>query len=154
MKKLELKVPPLLLVIIVGGLMLLLRQIVPLSSFNLWDISVGISGCVILLGGIIAILGVVEFRKANTTVDPRDPEKTSSLVVGGIYKVSRNPMYLGFLFLLIGWGIYLEHALSFIFVFLFVLYVNRFQIIPEERFMQSKYGPEYTAYKANVRRWL
>ena len=154
MNKLDLKVPPLLLVIIAGGLMHLSRQMLPLSRFNLWDISVAISGGVILLGVVIAILGVVEFRKANTTVDPRAPEKTSSLVVGGIYQISRNPMYLGFLFLLIGWGIYLEHALSFIFVLLFILYMNRFQIIPEERIMQSKYGLEYTAYKANVRRWL
>jgi protein-S-isoprenylcysteine O-methyltransferase Ste14 len=106
-------------------------------------------------GGIaIAILGVAEFRRAATTVDPRVPERSASLVVGGVYRYSRNPMYLGMLLVLLGWACYLGSALALAFLPVFVSYMNRFQIAPEERHMRAKFGHSYAQYTARVRRWI
>lgn len=107
-----------------------------------------------LTGFALTILGVLSFRKAKTTVDPRDPNKSNSLVVVGVYKLTRNPMYIGFLFCLIAWGIYLNDAMSLAFAFLFIPYMNRFQIKIEERFLEQNFGQAFLDYKAQVRRWL
>ena len=82
------------------------------------------------------------------------PEKSSALVCTGIYKYSRNPMYLGMALLLLAWAIYLASAWALLGVLAYVLYITRFQIIPEERVMEKLFGQEYLAYKAKVRRWL
>jgi protein-S-isoprenylcysteine O-methyltransferase Ste14 len=110
---------------------------------------------VIALAGIALRARVTSFRRAQTTVDPTRPAKASALVVGGVYRLSRNPMYLGFLLLLLAWGVYLSHLPSLLLAPLaFVLYLNRFQITPEERALESLFGDEYRAYKREVRRWL
>lgn len=108
----------------------------------------------IAIGLAVALLGVLEFRKAKTTVDPRFPNKTTRLVVGGVFRISRNPMYLGFFLVLFGWAYYLMNYLAFLLLPLFVLYMNRFQIQPEERHMAEKFGDEFNAYAARVRRWI
>ena len=106
------------------------------------------------MGVLVALLGVLAFRQANTTVDPRVPQQSSSLVIRGIYRYSRNPMYLGFLLLLIAWGCYLQSGVALLLLPLFVLYMNRFQITPEERHLLHKFGADYQAYLTQVRRWL
>ncbi len=113
-----------------------------------------ISCGVALLGALISILGVVAFKRARTTVNPMKPESSSSLVVAGIYRLTRNPMYLGFLLILLGWAAYLSNALSVLAIPAFVLYMTVFQIRPEERALDSLFGPEFAAYKARVRRWI
>lgn len=100
------------------------------------------------------VLGVVYFRKARTTVNPLKPDSSSTLVVGGIFRRTRNPMYLGALLILLGWGVYLGNALSLVFLPVFVVYLNRFQIAPEEVALTARFGPEFSAYKARVRRWI
>ncbi|MBL3823508.1 isoprenylcysteine carboxylmethyltransferase family protein [Marinobacter sp. MW3] len=107
-----------------------------------------------LVGMAIAILGVLAFRTAGTTVDPRVPDQSESLVVSGIYRYSRNPMYLGFLMVLCAWGFWLGNVPALLFLPAFVLYINRFQIAPEERFMREKFGDAFTRYCTGVRRWL
>lgn len=107
-----------------------------------------------LAGTLCAALGVLAFRRAGTTVDPRVPEQSAILVTSGIYRVSRNPMYLGFLCMLCGWAACLGSVFSLVGVVLFVLYMNRFQIATEERYMQEKFGAVYLRYKTQVRRWL
>ena len=107
-----------------------------------------------LLGVIFGILGAMAFRQAKTTANPMKPEMASTLVDSGIYRVSRNPMYLGMVLLLLAWAIYLASAWSLLGVVAYVLYMNRFQIIPEERAMEKLFGQEYMVYKAKVRRWL
>lgn len=106
------------------------------------------------VGVSVAVAGVVSFRTAKTTVNPLKPETASSLVVFGIYQVTRNPMYLGALIVLIGWATFLTNALAFVVAILFVLYLNRFQIIPEEKALIARFGPEFAAYCAKVRRWI
>jgi protein-S-isoprenylcysteine O-methyltransferase Ste14 len=107
-----------------------------------------------LSGALISILGVVAFRRARTTVNPMKPESSSSLVVAGIYRATRNPMYLGFLLMLLGWAAYLSNALSVLAIPAFVLYMTVFQIRPEERALDSLFGPDFAAYRAQVRRWI
>jgi protein-S-isoprenylcysteine O-methyltransferase Ste14 len=90
----------------------------------------------------------------KTTINPMSPNKTSALVTGGIYRLSRNPMYVGLFLFLMAWAIQLSMLWPFIGPVLFVIYINRFQITPEERVMESKFGDEYSVYKNKVRRWL
>jgi protein-S-isoprenylcysteine O-methyltransferase Ste14 len=105
-------------------------------------------------GIAIAMGGVVSFRRAKTTVNPLRPEASAALVSTGVYSFTRNPMYLGFLIVLIGWAIFLSHLMAFALLPLFVLYMNRFQIIPEERVLSAKFAHHFTAYKETVRRWI
>lgn len=153
MAALELRIPPVALVIGFGLLMWLPARFLP-------SLSHGIAGSVLLAlalvtaGIAIAMLGVLEFRKARTTVNPTNPDGTSSIVASGIYRWSRNPMYVGFLLVLLGWGVYLANLVAILLVPGFVLYMNRFQIQPEERALENKFGAAYTRYKQGVRRWL
>jgi protein-S-isoprenylcysteine O-methyltransferase Ste14 len=147
----ELIVPPLIQVAVVAIAMWCTAIALPVAEFSIPGV---VSVSVIVLGSLIAILGVLEFRKSKTTVDPRAPHKAERLVVDGIYRFSRNPMYLGFLLWLLGWGLYLGNGLSLIFLPIFVAYMNRFQIHPEERHLEQKFGAEFANYAARVRRWV
>jgi protein-S-isoprenylcysteine O-methyltransferase Ste14 len=106
MRGLELKIPPLALVLLTAALMWLSARTAPTFTFVI-PLRNSIAVAIALLGAATSILGVVSFRRAGTTVNPLTPAASSSLVRSGIYTRSRNPMYLGFLLLLIGWGIYL-----------------------------------------------
>jgi protein-S-isoprenylcysteine O-methyltransferase Ste14 len=82
------------------------------------------------------------------------PDAASSLVADGVYRWTRNPMYLGFLIALAGWAAYLANVASALVLPLFVLYMNRFQIVPEERALAARFGPQFEDYRRSVRRWL
>ncbi|MBT4603874.1 MAG: isoprenylcysteine carboxylmethyltransferase family protein, partial [Bacteroidetes Order II. Incertae sedis bacterium] len=98
--------------------------------------------------------GVISFKKVGTTVHPMQPEKASALVTSGVYQVSRNPMYLGLLLGLISWGLYLSSLWAVACCVLFVAYMNRFQIAPEERAMEKRFGEDFNMYRQRTRRWL
>ncbi len=87
-------------------------------------------------------------------MNPIKPGAASSLVSSGVYRFTRNPMYLGLSVTLLGWAVFLSNWLALLAVPVFVLYINRFQIDPEERVLSSLFGAEYAAYKEKVRRWL
>jgi protein-S-isoprenylcysteine O-methyltransferase Ste14 len=106
------------------------------------------------VGAAFALSGVVAFRRAKTTVDPLRPASTSTLVSSGVFKVTRNPMYVGMLFLLLAWAAYLWSAWSLLGVLGFAAFISRFQIQPEESVLSGLFGAEYAEYKARVRRWL
>jgi protein-S-isoprenylcysteine O-methyltransferase Ste14 len=110
----------------------------------------------LLLGAGIAfdVLGLLAFRKSRTTVNPLKPERVTALVTSGVYKVTRNPMYVGMSLLLLAWAVWLSALLPFAGPVIFVLYITRFQIQPEERVLLERFGDEYSAYAARVRRWL
>jgi len=153
MNAIELKVPPLALALIIAAAMWLASKAIPSLALAMpW-----LPACAVALvgAGVVFILaGVIAFRKAKTTVNPTNPETTSTVVASGVYAVSRNPMYVGFLLILAGWAVFLGHAFSFLLLPVFVLYMNRFQIVPEERVLSARFGSEYTAYMQSVRRWL
>ena len=150
---LELKVPPVAVVILVAALMGLAAWRVPEMRYDLSS-RLQIAGGLALVGMIVTLVGVATFKRAGTTVNPMKPETSSSLVTTGIYRLTRNPMYLGFLLVLLGWAAYLSNSLVVVLIPVFVLYMNLFQIKPEERALASRFGPEFAAYKSRVRRWI
>lgn len=151
--RLELKVPPVIQMAIFAGLMLIFAVLLPALSIAFFASSL-VALVLASIGVAFALLGVLEFRSAGTTVDPRIPDQSSSLVTNGVYRISRNPMYVGFLLMLVGWGVFLCNIVSFLLLPFFVMYMNRFQITPEERYMLEKFGHEYRQYAAAVRRWV
>ena len=153
MNALELKVPPLVLVLVLAGVMWFAAMQLPSLAITLpwrYGLAVTISG----VGILFIFAGVYAFQKAKTTVNPTKPSAASSVVTSGVYRLSRNPMYVGFLLGLIGWAIFLSHTLPFLLLPIYVAYMNRFQISPEERALSAKFGDEYETYKQAVRRWL
>jgi protein-S-isoprenylcysteine O-methyltransferase Ste14 len=107
-----------------------------------------------LLGLAISFAGVRAVRRAQTTLNPLKPESATALVTHGIYSYTRNPMYLGMATWLLAWSAWLGTPMGLIGAPLFVLYMNRFQIGPEERALRQLFGAEFGAYQSRVRRWL
>ncbi|MDP2138146.1 MAG: isoprenylcysteine carboxylmethyltransferase family protein [Candidatus Didemnitutus sp.] len=153
MRFLELRIPPLVVVLITGLLMWSVARTAPAFRFesSLLRAAAPIPA---IIGLAIAMLGVVSFRRARTTVSPLKPETASALVVSGIYRWTRNPMYLGVLLLLASGALFFANALGFLFLPCFVLYLNRFQIAPEEAALAARFGAEFAAYRTRVRRWI
>lgn len=150
---LALKLPPGALVVIVAALMWVASSATPTFDFFLpakFLLSVSLA----LIGAVTCLSGVVSFRRAKTTVNPMKPNSTSSLIVSGIYKYTRNPMYLGFLLVLLGWAAFLSNLAALALLPAFVVYINRFQIRPEECVLASLFPHDYPAYRAKVRRWI
>lgn len=149
---LELKLPPVVLFFICIGLIWTIDYLLPTQvdiSLNSWIIR-----ALLALGTITAISGVIQFAVRSTSVNPHKPEHTSSLVTSGIYRLSRNPMYLGMLIILLAAVLKFGNPLGLIVLPLYVLYMNRFQIVPEEHAMAEKFGDEFTLYCRSVRRWI
>lgn len=153
MQWLELKIPPVGVALIAVGMMWLTARALPSLSVPITHRAI-VAGCVFLVGMVLGILGIITFRRANTSVHPVKLELTSLLVTEGIYRLSRNPMYLGIAVALLGWGIYLSNVVALAFVMAFVWYMNRFQILPEERSLERQFGEQFKNYKRQVRRWL
>jgi len=147
------KVPPLIIFCIIATLMWCISMITPVFDFSETTQLVSII-LFFLIGVFFSLSGVFAFNKAQTTVDPRTPDKISSLVSTGIYKISRNPMYVGFVFFLLAWSMFLLSPFSFIGIICFIIYLNRFQIEPEERALKEIFGEQYLTYLSTVRRWL
>jgi len=153
MRSLELKIPPVALILLVAALMWLASWAMPTFRFEFPSSNVFALSAAIF-GAIISGLGIVSFRQARTTVNPMKPDTTSSLVVSGIYRWTRNPMYLGFLLVLLGWALFLSNALAFVLLPAVIFYMDRFQIEPEERALHSLFGQQFVIYTSRVRRWL
>lgn len=148
---LELKIPPVFVVFITGLLMWLISLVTLRLSFPGYYF---LSALLIVLGGVVGILGITSFQRAKTTLNPMNPGASSSLVTTGIYSLTRNPMYVGLLLVLLGWAVFLAAPFSLIFVLGFTLYLTRYQIIPEERTMKQLFERDYDDYQHKVRRWL
>jgi protein-S-isoprenylcysteine O-methyltransferase Ste14 len=150
---LELKVPPPVVFSVTAVLMWLFSRMVPVLAFPIPGRNAVAIGLVVA-GIITGVSGVVTFWRAKTTVNPLKPQSTSSLVSWGVYRVTRNPMYLGFFFGLMGWAILLSNPIALLFLPVFTLYIHMFQIVPEERVLTSLFGEEFLTYKSRSRRWL
>jgi protein-S-isoprenylcysteine O-methyltransferase Ste14 len=154
MRFLELRIPPPLVGLIVAAAMWVIASSLP--PLLPLPVSLRLPAAVMLaLAGVaIALSGVVSFRRARTTVNPLKPETSTSLVSTGIYRITRNPMYLGMLAVLLAWAAYLPSVLALLGPAAFALYITRFQIIPEERVLHSLFGAAFVEYTQKVRRWL
>lgn len=153
MHPLELRIPPVALVAIAAGLMALLAWAFP-GPRLVFPAPYALGGALVGLGAAIAVAGVLAFRRARTTVNPMTPGASSSVVSTGIYRLTRNPMYLGFLLALAGWGAMLGNLLVLLPLAAFVAWMDRFQIAPEERALREKFGADYEDYLRQVRRWI
>ena len=109
---------------------------------------------VALVGAAIAIAGVLAFRRAKTTVNPLTPEKASSVVITGIFRYTRNPMYLGMAAGLLAIALWWSTPFGLLFLAAFCIYITRFQIQPEERALREHFGEDFNAYMLQVRRWI
>ena len=153
MRALELKVPPVAVWLICGGIMWLIRRALADASYTLPGAAIIAAG-IAISGFCVAIAGVLAFRRHGTTVDPTDPQKTTAVVRSGIYRFTRNPMYLGLAAALLGWAVYLQNAAALLMLPVFLLYMTELQIKPEERALLEMFGSSYSDYKQAVRRWL
>ncbi|NNK33841.1 MAG: isoprenylcysteine carboxylmethyltransferase family protein [Xanthomonadales bacterium] len=153
MPRLQLKVPPAIQLVIAAGLMWGLAELTPDLGLDR-GLRTWLYRGLTVLGGLVVVRGWWDFRRARTTVDPTRPHKASSLVVTGAYRFSRNPMYLGFLLLLIGWAAFLDNAYSLAALPLIVLSLTQLQIRPEEDALQSRFGSDWEDYARRVRRWI
>lgn len=153
MQYLETKIPAPVVAAVIGGAM----KFYALSAYLLIDASpllelIGVKCAE--LSAAIALWAFVSFWLAKTTINPLDPSRASTLVTSGIFRITRNPMYLSLLLLLIAYAIRLGSWAEGIGPILFAVYVTRFQIIPEERILTEKFGPAFRDYKNRTRRWI
>lgn len=153
MDRLELKVPPVVVFALALAGMWWSAALLPSIAFEV-PLRIALVMICVVLAGYIGISGVLEFRRHQTTVNPHTPNNASTVVQTGIFKYTRNPMYLGLVVLLIGAMIYWQNVALLWAVVAFITYLNRFQISPEERILSEKYGSQYTSYVAKVRRWI
>ncbi|HMN56588.1 MAG TPA: isoprenylcysteine carboxylmethyltransferase family protein [Ottowia sp.] len=155
------RVPPPVIDAACAALMWVLARALP--GAQLWPMgnTIGDSAAVTIaalalaaVGGTLALAGVAAFRRARTTVNPMAPERARALVTGGVYRFTRNPMYLGMLWVLAGWAVWLGNAAAWLGLPLSMALLTGLQIAPEERVLRARFGAEFERYAARVRRWL
>ena len=149
----KVRVPPVVLFAVVALLMWAVASWLPSWRIALPGRTLA-TVILLLVAGAIGIAGVRAFDRARTTVDPLRPERASALVTSGIYRRTRNPMYVALAIALLAWALWLEHPLAVLGVPAFVAWINRFQITPEERALRALFGAEFERYCSEVRRWL
>jgi protein-S-isoprenylcysteine O-methyltransferase Ste14 len=149
----ELKIPPPIVALVFAVAMWFVTPLTePLNmSFGL---RLGFALALATIGQSISVAGMIRFRRAKTTINPVKASAASSLVTGGIYRFTRNPMYVGLSVTIVAWAVFLASPMTLVFVPVFMAYIHRFQIIPEERVLTSIFGEEYEGYKNKVRRWV
>lgn len=159
MSALALKVPPLLLMLFVMLLIAATQHLgadwlrLPMTAaahLTFKFLSLGI----LIAGVLLSLTAVVHFHQHSTSVNPLSPERTSTLVTSGLYSLSRNPMYLGYSLILTAAAVYTHNPVMLLWVIGFVVYLNRFQILPEEMILLHKFGGEFSEYVRRVRRWI
>jgi protein-S-isoprenylcysteine O-methyltransferase Ste14 len=157
MSRLELLVPPPVVVLITAALMWTASFYVPafdMPPASSTAVRLPTALAIALAGIAFDLAGLVSFRRARTTVNPMRPSASSALVTSGVYRLTRNPMYFGLLLLLTAWAVFLSSPWLLAGPLAFVLYMNRFQIGPEERALSARFADSYTAYRRRVRRWI
>ena len=147
------KIPPPVIGVLVASGMWAIAEVGPQFDLALQARYV-VAGTLVVVGLAFDLLGLIAFRASRTTINPLRPERSTALVTGGVYRVTRNPMYVGMALLLLAWAVYLSSLLAFAGPVVFVLYITRFQIQPEERALQAIFGEDFARYAARVRRWL
>jgi protein-S-isoprenylcysteine O-methyltransferase Ste14 len=153
MQSLELKIPPPIIAVLLAAAMWGIFVVTPLMAVSS-TYQIPLAMAIAVVGVALALAGSMSFRQAKTTVNPLKPEAASSLVSSGIYQFTRNPMYLGMLMVLVAWAVFLSSLWALLGLLAFVLYIDRFQIVPEERVLSQLFGTDYINYQTKVRRWI
>tara|TARA_Y100001935_G_scaffold250269_1_gene250095 strand:+ start:1036 stop:1488 length:453 start_codon:yes stop_codon:yes gene_type:complete len=149
----KLLIPPPIQALLSAIMMWLISRYFPYANFSLKGVNI-FAFVFLIIGIIIIILSINKFREIRTAISPLEPNKTSSLAKNGIYKYTRNPMYLGLLFMLFSIALFLKNFISFLIILLFKFFITRNQILPEEDILDNIFGVEYKNYKKKVRRWI
>jgi protein-S-isoprenylcysteine O-methyltransferase Ste14 len=147
------RVPPFAVTLLVAALMWAGSRGAPSWHYALPGREI-VTVALVLLAAAIGIAGLRAFHRARTTSNPLRPERASALVTGGIYRHTRNPMYVALAIALLGWAVWLGHALAPLGVVAFVAWMDRLQIPPEEDALRALFGDEFARYCSDVRRWL
>ena len=150
---LETRIPPPIVMVLLGATAFVIARLLPALSFEV-PLSAVVAVALVFVGLALNILPKLAFRRAGTTVNPVRPALATSLVTSGIYRYSRNPMYLGHAAILSGWVLYLHNAAALVVVPAFIIYITRFQIKPEERHLSARFPDEYAAFCRQASRWL
>jgi protein-S-isoprenylcysteine O-methyltransferase Ste14 len=147
------RIPPPLVMLLAAALMWALHRWLPLGHLIVtpWSYFAALPA---VIGRAITVAAGARFRQARTTFDPFKPREASVLVTGGVFRVSRNPMYLGLLLLLIAWALWLGTVSPWLVLPLFATVISVGQIVPEERALEERFGETYLAYRRSVRRWI
>tara|TARA_Y100000768_G_scaffold122786_1_gene90816 strand:- start:88 stop:534 length:447 start_codon:yes stop_codon:yes gene_type:complete len=145
------KIPPPIVTLVSGLIIFFSRPLFPEYDSNLVNI---FSTILLFLGLLVFFLAVVSFKKYKTTVNPLQPSNASHLVISGIFRFSRNPMYLGMALILLSLSFKFNLLGGLIVTALFIMFITKFQIIPEEEAMLSLFRDEFETYKENTRRWI
>ena len=151
MMNIKTKIPPPIVALAFGFLIYYTKNIFPKIEIVLGNV---FGSFMIIIGLFIILSAIILFKKYKTTITPLNPSNATKLIVHGIYKFSRNPMYLGLLLVLSGISIIQNPIGGSLFVPSFILYINHFQIIPEESAMLDLFKDDFLKYKENVRRWI
>jgi protein-S-isoprenylcysteine O-methyltransferase Ste14 len=151
--QLELRVPPLVIVAALVAAIIAVSMWLPVAGLSFpghrtFAVAAAVAGLAVV------VLGVVELRRAHTTLNPMAPQRATAVIDSGIYGWTRNPMYLGLALVLLGVAAWNASLLGYTAVPLFCAYMNRFQIRPEERALLAKFGPAFSDYTSRVRRWI
>jgi protein-S-isoprenylcysteine O-methyltransferase Ste14 len=149
----KLLIPPPIQALLSAIMMWLISRYFMHANFSLNGINI-FALIFLIIAAIIIILSMYKFKKIKTTISPLKPNKTSSLVNSGIYAYTRNPMYLGLLLMLFSTALFLKNLISFLIIPLFILFITKNQILPEEEALENIFGEEYKNYKKKVRRWI
>ncbi|AWT14333.1 methyltransferase family protein [Stenotrophomonas maltophilia] len=153
MRWLETRVPPPLVMLLCAAIGYMGSRWQPGAALQLPVLEL-LAGLVMAFGVVLNLLPKLAFRRVGTTVNPLRPATSSVLVTHGVYRHTRNPMYLGQATVLAGAMLYLQNLTALLAVPLFVLYINRWQIMPEERALSARFPEAYAAFRQRVRRWL
>jgi protein-S-isoprenylcysteine O-methyltransferase Ste14 len=149
----ENRIPPPFVTVLIGAGMWT-TKFIELPMRTRQPLRLAVACTIVTLGIASLVAGFRAFRKSRTTIDPVQIDRASALVTHGIFRFTRNPMYVSFTLLLLGWAAYLAVPVALLGPVGFVLFTNRFQIVAEERTMQYKFGEEYAEYRHKVRRWI
>lgn len=106
----------------------------------------------IITGLLITLIANSVLLKHRTSIKPN--EIPGVFITSGLFKLSRNPIYLGMAIILFGGEIFLGSLSPLIFPIIFVIIINRFFITVEEKILENKFGKKYLDYKKRVRRWI
>lgn len=153
MRGLELRVPPPVVALACAAAVWQLARSLPGLAID-FPGRTALAIAIAAAGLAIDAASLLRFLRAHTTVNPMRPANSTTLVAEGMYRHSRNPMYLGLLLVLTGWALHQGNAAGLAMLPLFVAYITRFQIVPEERMLAAKFGAAYDDYRRAVRRWI
>ena len=150
---LDTRIPPPVVMLLMGALAWVGARYLPSLSFQLPF--KGICASVFAVTGLfLNLYPKLAFDRAGTTINPLNPSSTTHLVTSGLYRYTRNPMYLGQSLILLGWTVFLHDFIGLLVVPAFVVYISYFQIRPEERQLSVRFPDEYAAFCRRSRRWL